>query len=142
MDAVELNERISRLYSDHPRGMSLLGDSIFAKGEEGVLLCLHQGGRDLLSGELVDYTGLTTGRISNILRRLEEKKLVKRLPDGGDRRRVVVHLTEQGRAEAETMYQRSLKRSGELMCFLGESDGGEAIRLLERCLSYIEANYC
>ena len=50
---------------------------------------------------LLDALILTSGGLSNLLRRLENEGLVRRLSDSKDRRGVIVELTAAGRARVE-----------------------------------------
>jgi DNA-binding MarR family transcriptional regulator len=44
----------------------------------------------LTAGELAALTGLTTGAVTGLIDRFEQKKLVKRQPDKDDRRKVII----------------------------------------------------
>src|SRR5262245_29900394 len=44
----------------------------------------------MTAGELAEQTGLTTGAITGVIDRLEQAGFVRRAPDPGDRRRVIV----------------------------------------------------
>jgi DNA-binding MarR family transcriptional regulator len=48
--------------------------------------------------ELVDRVQIEQPTMAKTLQRMERDGLVRRVPDGSDRRRVHVHLTERGRA--------------------------------------------
>jgi DNA-binding MarR family transcriptional regulator len=56
------------------------------------------------AGELATEAGLTTGAVTAVLDRLEEKDLVRRVPDPNDRRRILVEVTEKQREEAARLY--------------------------------------
>ncbi|SRR5258705_3925119 len=45
---------------------------------------------NLTAGELADLTGLTTGAVTGLIDRFEQKKLVKRTFDEKDRRKIIV----------------------------------------------------
>lgn len=45
---------------------------------------------ELTAGELAELTGLTTGAVTGLIDRFEEKKLVKRQYDKTDRRKVII----------------------------------------------------
>jgi DNA-binding MarR family transcriptional regulator len=61
--------------------------------------------RGLISaGQLASEAGLTTGAVTAVLDRLEEKALVRRVPDPDDRRRVLVEVTDRHRQEAARLY--------------------------------------
>ncbi|SDD68199.1 MarR family winged helix-turn-helix transcriptional regulator [Glycomyces harbinensis] len=48
----------------------------------------------MTSGELAAKTGLTTGATTRLIDRLEQRGLVRRVPDPADRRRVLVEAVE------------------------------------------------
>ena len=68
-----------------------------ASGEEGLLHYLAYKHDGVYSGVLKDQLGVGSGRMADILRRLEEKELIVRSEDTEDSRRVVVLITELGR---------------------------------------------
>ena len=78
------------------------------------------------AGRLAEVTGLTTGAITTVLDRLERSGYARRVPDPGDRRRVLVELTPEvaahaGKfygehaAQAERLYQRYTEAQLELL---------------------------
>ena len=131
-------ERFSMFLYGHLKELGLLSEVIACQGEDGILSCLHAAGRELLSGELVARTGLTTGRIANILGQLENKRMIVRVQDGNDRRCVHVRLTQAGRARAETLSAQSVSVIEKLFEHLGEKDSQELMRLAERCFGFIQ----
>jgi DNA-binding MarR family transcriptional regulator len=56
-------------------------------------LDLLQGMGPLAAGEIAAQTGLATASVTSLIDRLERKRLVRRVRDRSDRRRVVVTLT-------------------------------------------------
>ncbi|MEP7050073.1 MAG: MarR family transcriptional regulator [Pseudomonadota bacterium] len=52
----------------------------------------------ITAGRLAEITGLSTGAITGVVDRLEKAGFVERVPDPGDRRRVVIQGTRDGRA--------------------------------------------
>ena len=84
------------MHEEYFRESFQLGARFSTPGEDGILLCLLANDQEMLPGELLEKTGLTTGRIANILKALEKKDLISRLRDGGDKRKVHVRLTEKG----------------------------------------------
>ena len=140
MESDRLTELLIQMHVDHLKELYRLGESLVAPGEEGVLLCLYREERSMLPGEIMGRMGLTTGRVANILRRLEEKGLVLRLQDGEDRRKVHVSLTEAGADGAEKLHRDFVAKQQALLDYLGESDARETVRLLGRCLSYYQTH--
>ena len=137
MDYAALAKRVSRLHCSHLRQMYMLADTFAVQGEAGVLLCLHQQGDSMLSGELMERMGLTTGRIANILKQMEQKGLIARCHDSGDRRRVYVSLTELGASCAEERLRQMNEAHVRILENLGEEDAKELVRLMERCLDFM-----
>lgn len=103
-----------------------------ASGEEGLLHYLAYKHDGVYSGVLKEQLGVGSGRMADILRRLEEKELIVRSEDTEDCRRVVVHITELGREHAINMNRRVLAWYGRLHDYLGEKDSRELIRILKK----------
>ena len=63
-----------------------------------VLSTLRRQGEPFIMAatELADSVMLTSGAMTNRIDRLEEEKLVRRVKDGNDRRKVLVQLTSKG----------------------------------------------
>ncbi|MEU8660407.1 MarR family winged helix-turn-helix transcriptional regulator, partial [Actinoplanes philippinensis] len=59
------------------------------------LKCLDLAARepDLTAGRIAEVTGMSTSAVTALLDRLENRGLIERRRDPGDRRRVFVHLT-------------------------------------------------
>lgn len=55
----------------------------------------------ITAGDLAERTGLTTGAITGVIDRLEEVKLVRRVRDPLDRRRIVLELVHDAERERE-----------------------------------------
>lgn len=64
---------------------------------------IDQHGR-ITAGQLAAEAGLTTGAITAVLDRLEALGYVRRIADPGDRRRVLVEVTEEEREAALRLY--------------------------------------
>ena len=128
---------MDQMHYEHLKELYQLSELLAAQGESGVLFCLRYANRPMLPGELMNRMGLTTGRVANILKRLEEKALVQRIPDAKDRRRVHVSLTPEGAAAAEREYRDIGARHARLLAHLGPDDAAELLRLMERCLEWL-----
>lgn len=130
----QLAEELTRLHYENLPEINRLGSMVSNRGEDGVVLCLYSSECALLAGELGERTGLSTGRIANILRKLETKGLVKRMQDELDRRCVHVSLTEQGRAYAQGLKNSAVQAHGELLERLSSTDATEFVRIVRRCI--------
>ncbi len=71
--------------------------------EEKALLILSGAG-PLTAGEIAQYTGLTTGSVTNLIDRMEKKGFVRRVRDTQDRRRVIVEANPEGVAELNRVF--------------------------------------
>ncbi|WP_030156726.1 MarR family winged helix-turn-helix transcriptional regulator [Glycomyces sp. NRRL B-16210] len=68
----------------------------------------------MTSGELAAKTGLTTGATTRLIDRLEERGLVRRVPDPTDRRRVLVEAVEAEAIELDTVLAPARERLAEV----------------------------
>ncbi|MBQ9308734.1 MAG: MarR family transcriptional regulator [Clostridia bacterium] len=134
----ERTDQLCRLYYDHLRAVYRYDTVLSREGEDAVVMCLYYAGSSMLAGEIKSCTGLTTGRVANILRQLEAKAHIERRQDPEDRRRVHVHLTEKGLARAEQLQANAASVQSQLFRFLGENDALELERILGRCLTFAE----
>jgi len=118
-------ERAKRLVDLHLAAnaeANRIASSILLRGEDSVLLWLHRHGGSANASQLAEDTHLTSGRIANILRRLESKGYVQRRQDTDDHRRVSVGITERGKDRVMAVYQRLLGYSKRLLQEMGTSD--------------------
>lgn len=80
----------------------------------------------LSAGQLATEAGLTTGAVTAVLDRLEERGLVRRVPDPGDRRRILVEVTDRHREQAGRLYHPLKEMADPWFARLSDDD----IRLL------------
>lgn len=110
-------------------------DSI--RGEYGVLNCLNDmDEKGAPAGELCRRLHVVPGRMTDILKRLEEKELIVRSKDDEDRRIVRASITEKGRQLSNERRTEISKEYKGLFDILGENDVRELIRLLRIVLAY------
>ena len=77
----------------------------------------------LTAGELAEITGLTTGSVTAAIDRLEKKKLVRRLADKADRRKVyIVPDTAIIKKQLQPFFTDLGKRSSRLVASFNESE--------------------
>src|SRR5262245_48700584 len=69
----------------------------------------------MTAGSLATLTGLTTGAITAAIDRLERAGLARRVRDAGDRRKVMVDLTEEARAICASFYGPLAARGARMM---------------------------
>lgn len=100
-------------------------------GEDPVLdyISRHEGG--MTPSELAETLGYTRPRMSRILDSLETKGYVVREQDKQDRRRVIVHCTEEGRSHASDRSSAGVASLASTLSKMGEHDARELLRGLE-----------
>jgi DNA-binding MarR family transcriptional regulator len=104
VEPLEVLSRISRLarHLDRARRTAFAEHNL-EPWEFDVLTALRRAGApyQLSPGQLLTQTLVTSGTMTNRIDRLAGKGLVQRLPDPGDRRGVLVRLTESGQHRAD-----------------------------------------
>ena len=103
----------------------------------GEAMALHQiakGGEQIIPSEISSAIGISGARIAATLNSLENKGHIIRRIDPSDRRRILVTLTEKGRAQEEA-HRRQLSETIEKMLRqLGEHDAKEYIRITRKII--------
>ena len=107
------------------------------RGEMAILafLCLHKSAVNptVLSKE----AGLSTARIANTLNSLEKKNFIERSHDLTDRRKVVVNITDGGRAFAIARYEDVLVSIQKMLEIIGEEDTEHLLRISKKVSDYL-----
>ncbi|RBP99738.1 MarR family winged helix-turn-helix transcriptional regulator [Bifidobacterium xylocopae] len=120
--ADEAFEELSRLAVERRK---VLPDQVdrSTRGEAGVLRSLEKFG-DLTPSQLARMARLSSGRVSSLLRSLEEKGFISRQADEHDRRNVHVSITPAGSAHN----RKARKMMKEDVCWVFEQMGEEQTR--------------
>jgi DNA-binding MarR family transcriptional regulator len=122
---LEVLSRVSRLahHLDRARRRAF-SDHGIETWEFDVLAALRRAGApyELSPGRLIKETLVTSGTMTNRVDRLEERRLVQRLPDPDDRRGVLVRLTDTGRTTVDGALDALLTREAELLSSIGTAD--------------------
>lgn len=115
---MEILSRVSRL----ARQLDLARKASFSDyGIEGwafdVLSALRRAGEpyQLSPSTLLQETLVTSGTMTNRIDRLVARRWVERRPDPGDRRGVLVHLTDSGRATVDSALADLLVKEREIL---------------------------
>lgn len=108
------------------------------RGEMAVLRALALAEGSLTPSELADRAHISSARVANILRVLEEKGLIERKHSQSDRRRVHVELTIAGQAKIDEKREEFEGHVAEFLELLGADDTREMVRLLKRTNKIIE----
>ena len=104
------------------------------RGEERVLLFLYKQTRHVMVGDLTEAFGLSTGRMANILKQLEEKKLIMRTQQKDDKRKFEVTLTKKGLKHSEKLLEDLQEKHRMFLKQMGKKDAEELLRLLEKAV--------
>ncbi len=112
------------------------------RGEFDVLATLRRNGEpySLTPTELYRSTMLSSGAMTNRLDRLEERGLVRRSPDPGDRRGVQITLTEEGLDLIEEAVGAHVRNEDRLLGGLSGEDRARLAGLLRELLVSMESS--
>ena len=95
-------------------------------------------GREILPSELSAVMGASSARIAAALNSLEHKGKIVRRMDDADRRKILVKITQNGRAQAEEARRAIQSRLQRIFMLLGEEDTKEYLRITNRIISISE----
>ncbi len=117
----------------------VLGPFGLTPADYGVLALLRRAGRpyELTPSRLTSNLRRSSGGITKMVTRLEERGLVRRMPDPQDGRGCRVRLTRAGIALQERVFAAFLGASGELLAPLGSLRDTD--RELDRLLAMFES---
>ena len=108
------------------------------RGENAVLTCLLHNEEELHPGELAEKLSLVPGRMTDILKTLEKKGMIRREPDPEDRRRVLVKITPKGVRDVTERREKVRTQYSGLYQALGLYDTVKLIELLKKLNRYID----
>lgn len=134
---MSLGEELFLLRFSYESGCAKTLDATTTSGEDGVLLWLFMQDRAAMAGELARALGLTSGRIANILKKLDEKGMITRTMGTEDKRKVYISLTESGRERIENKKRSEIAQYDAVLSKLGDEDAQEYLRITRKIL---EAN--
>lgn len=108
--------------------------------EYEVLAALRRQGEpfELPPTALAKLGMLTTGAMTNRIDRLEERGLVRRLPDPEDRRALYVQLTPKGRDLADRAVEARMQSATRSVAALSERERQKLEQLLKKLVSAFE----
>ena len=98
-------------------------------GEAFVLYFVKQKQGGIVPGDISEAMGISTARVAAALNSLEGKGYVTREIDKGDRRRIIVKLTPEGREYADEQEKFYMGMITEMLTALGERDAAEYVRI-------------
>jgi len=123
----ELADQLGNLVRESQRAADITDDLLcqllgINRTDSRCLDILDQHGQ-MTAGALALQSGLSTGAITAVIDRLEKAGYARRVPDPGDRRRVLVELTDKAREAAyELMVEPMMTASAPLLGRYSEAD--------------------
>ena len=108
------------------------------RGENAVLTCLLRNEEELHPSELAEKLSLVPGRMTDILKTLEKKGMIRREPDPADRRRVLVKITPKGVRDVTERREKVRAQYSGLYQALGLNDTVKLIDLLKKMNRYFD----
>ncbi|GAB4386341.1 MAG: MarR family transcriptional regulator [Elainellaceae cyanobacterium] len=134
--------RIGRLSKHLERGIqaTLLLDFGLNIGEFDVLATLRRSGQpyQLSPTELFNTLMVSSGTMTHRIDRLEKAGLVQRIPDPGDRRGMLIRLTDQGFNLIEQAVAAHVANEHRLLNVLEEAERQALVQLLRKLLISFE----
>ena len=100
------------------------------------LCCRAMDSESVRTAQIGEALELAPSTVTPLLDSLERKGLLTRHRMESDRRVVLVTPTESGWKMAARYRERNLRQFSKLLCWLGEEDSTELIRILKRIAAY------
>ncbi len=133
---------------DDPDGISLIRRFqhcahllMHRQGREGgrarAIMVLDRCDRGCMSQrELARRLDIRSASVSELLAKMEESGLIKRMPDPHDRRVVLVRLTEKGRNEAKHVADQRKKANEDLFAVLDDEEKDQLESILDKLTGF------
>ena len=128
------NEAVRALVQTHDAVLTFANDAMrrhrLSPAARQALATLDGHGAALSPSEVADRLLLTPASITSLLDTLERRGLVTRTPDPEDRRRVLVEITEAGRAVVDQVVPEAVALQTAVMSRISETDRARLVRIL------------
>jgi DNA-binding MarR family transcriptional regulator len=111
------------------------------RGEGDVLFALRRAGPPfrLSPTRLAASLLVTSGTMTNRLDRLEQRGLIKRLPNPNDRRGLDIELSAEGRRLVDEAVTEHVANEREMLSVLSQRDRADLIRITRKLMDHLEA---
>ena len=122
----------TRLMSLILQSSDMLRHKLYGKGQHRVLYLLYRHG-NMTQRELMNFRGIRSASLSEILCRMEENGFILRERSSGDRLKVLITLTDSVTLEAERFGKERQETAAALFQVHGEDDKkqhGDALRIM------------
>jgi DNA-binding MarR family transcriptional regulator len=100
------------------------------KSDAFALFCISAGDGTTVPTQISDMMGVSTARVAAVLNSLEEKEMITRRIDSGDRRKIIVELTPKGLSYMEEHQKEQFEKTKTILIALGEEDSRELTRIV------------
>lgn len=134
----ELLTRVLAKYLENQKKPRRYGLKVLLYPSEILLLMLIGRYPEAGVTELAERGGVTKGAISQMVQKLENKRLIARVHDPSNRKRIAFRLTSQGYTAFYNHEKISDETDSELVAFLNSLTDAEA-DLITRFLHHLEA---
>lgn len=104
IDYQKMAEEVGQLHIGFSK-MFHFEESFLIHGSDRILIWMNQKNDTVYATDIVNQFSLSPGRVANIVKQLELKKLIRRLRDEKDLRRYKIELTEQGKRKAKESWE-------------------------------------
>ena len=122
---------IKSLYEiGHGGSSKKLNNSVRGKNMALALISKNKG--SIYPKDIEQKMGISSARVSKIIKGLEEKKLVIRKPDKEDKRKTLVVLTDRGKKFENLRKEKINFILTSMLELLGEEDGPDFVRIIEK----------
>lgn len=98
------------------------------------LACLYEN-EGMMITELAELSLMEQSRMTRIIDQMDQRKLVRRVSDGSDRRRVLVKLTKEGKTLASRLVSDAREHEENLLSDLADTDAARIKPVLQVLLS-------
>lgn len=127
---------IKSLYKiGHGNSSKKLNNSV--RGENMALALINKNKGSIYPKDIEKKMGISSARVSKIIKGLEEKKLVIRKPDKEDKRKTLVILTDRGKKFENLRKEKINFILTSMLELLGEEDGADFVRIIEKIEQYM-----
>lgn len=124
----EAQELLDKMYACRPRSFFNKIDES-QRGIDFALVYLARTDGIVIAGDIAREMDVSTARIAALLKKMEDKSLVRRHRSDSDARQTVVEITPEGLDHVKKMKEQLLARTELLLEKVGREDLDEFIRI-------------
>ena len=134
----ELIRQMQRILALYRRGNASADENSGHHGTGRILSKLVHQGDGISQAALAEKMNIRPQSLSEALTKLEERGLIRRLPNPQDRRGTLVYLTEEGQRREAELAERRRQTADSLLGTLEESEKEALAHLLAKILESSE----